>query len=45
MRGPNRRWEGRRFSDAERFLAYQRILEGRSYVEIAAELDYSLNFL
>jgi len=45
MRGPNRRWEGRRFSDAERFLAYQRILEGRSYVEIAAELDCSLNFL
>lgn len=36
---------GRRFSNAERFLAYQRILEGRSYVEIAAELDCSLNFL
>ena len=40
-----RRWEGRRFSDAERFLAYQRILEGRTYVEIAAELNCSLQFL
>ena len=39
------RWEGRRFSDAERFRAYQRIVEGRSYVEIAAELNCSLQFL
>lgn len=45
MRGPNRRREGRRFSGAERFLAYQRILEGRSYVEIVAELDCSSNSL
>lgn len=40
-----RRWEGRRFTDAERFRAYQRILQGRSYVEIAAELNCSLKFL
>ena len=40
-----RRWRGRRFSDAERMLAFQRILEGVSYVDIAAELDCSLKFL
>ncbi len=45
MSGPNRRWEGRRFSETERLLAYQRILEGRSYVEIAAELDCSPKLL
>lgn len=45
MSGRNRRWEGRRFSDTERLLGYQRILGGRTYVEIAEELDCSLNFL
>ncbi len=45
MSGPNRRWEGRRFSETELLLAYQRILGGRSYVEIAAKLDCSLKFL
>lgn len=45
MAGSNRRWQGRRFSDTERALAYQRIVEGCSYVEIAAELNCSLNFL
>lgn len=45
MSGSSRRWQGRRFGDSERFLAYQRIIEGRPYVEIAAELDCSLNFL
>lgn len=45
MGGSRRRWEGRRFTDAERFLAYKRILQGRSYVEIAVELNCSLKFL
>jgi len=40
-----RRWEGRRFSDGERFLAFQRILEGVAYVDIAKELNCSLKFL
>lgn len=42
MGGPNHRWDGRRFTGAERFWVCQRILEGRSYVEIAAALDCSL---
>ena len=45
MGGSRRRWEGRRFTDAERFLAYKRILEERSYLEIADELNCSLKFL
>jgi len=45
MGGSRRRWEGRRFTDAERFLAYKRILEERSYPEIADELNCSLKFL
>ena len=45
MGGLRRRWEGRRFTDADRFLAYKRILEGLSYVEIAEELNCSLQFL
>lgn len=45
MERARRRWEGRRFSDAERFLAYQGILEGRTYADIAAELNCSLQFL
>lgn len=45
MSGPNRRWEDRRFSDADCFLAYPRILEGRSCFEIAAELACSQKFL
>ena len=40
-----RRWQGRRFSDEERMLAFQRILEGVSYADIALELDCSLKFL
>ena len=36
-----RRWYGRRFSDAERMPAFQRILEGASVVDIAVELDCS----
>jgi predicted transcriptional regulator len=40
-----RRWRGRRFSDAERMLAFQWILEGVSYVDIAAELDCSSKLL
>jgi IS30 family transposase len=42
MAGP-RRWEGRRFSDRERLLMYRRLLEGKSYPEIATELNSSLN--
>jgi IS30 family transposase len=42
MDGP-RRWGGRRFSNEERLLMYRRVLEGRSYPEIAAELNSSLN--
>ena len=41
----SKRSEGRRFTDEERMLAYQRILEGISYVDIAEELDCSLKFL
>ena len=41
----SKRWEGRRFSDEERWLAFQRILEGVSYVDIASELNCSLKFL
>ena len=44
MVGP-RRWQGRRFTDAERLFAYGRILQGATYVEIAEELDCSLQFL
>jgi transposase, IS30 family len=40
-----RRYEGRRFSDDERLLAYKLILDGKSYVEVANELDCSLKFL
>jgi IS30 family transposase len=40
-----RRFEGRRFTDEERLLVYRRILEGRDYPEIAAELDCSLQFI
>jgi transposase, IS30 family len=40
-----RRYEGRRFSDDERLLAYKHILDGKAYVEIADELDCSLKFL
>lgn len=39
----SRRREGRRFSNEERLLMYRRVLEGRSYPEIAAEFDSSLN--
>ena len=41
----SKRSEGRRFTDEERMLAYLRILEGVSYVDIAQELDCSLKFL
>ena len=44
MGGSRRRWEGRRFTDAERFRAYKRILEERSCFEIAVELNCSLQF-
>jgi transposase-like protein len=40
-----RRWEGRRFSDEERALAHQRVLEGATNLEVAAELNCSLHFL
>ena len=40
-----RRWQGRRFSDEERMLAFQRIPEGVAYADIALELDCSLKFL
>jgi hypothetical protein len=40
-----KRWEGRRFSDEELRLAFQRILEGVSYVDTASELNSSLKFL
>lgn len=39
------RCEGRRFTDEERMLVFRRILEGRSYKEIAAEFDSSLRFV
>ena len=45
MGGSRKRSDGRRFTDAERFLAYQRILERWSYVELAGELNCSLKFL
>ena len=40
-----RRWEGRRFSDDDLRLAFERILAGVSYVDIASELNCSLKFL
>ena len=40
-----KRWEGRRFSDDELRLAFRRILEGVSYVDIASELNCWLLFL
>lgn len=45
MSGSSSRCQWRRFGDSERFLAYHRIIERCSYVEIAAELDCSPNFL
>jgi DNA-directed RNA polymerase specialized sigma24 family protein len=38
----SKRSEARRFTDEECMLAYQRILEGVSYIDIAEELDCSL---
>jgi transposase-like protein len=44
MRG-SKRSNARRFTDEERILAYQRILEGVTYVDIAREQGCSLKFL
>ena len=40
--GAPRRWEGRRFTDEERALIYQRVVEGKPYPVIAEELNCSL---